>query len=85
MAVIRARAVGNIAKWMTAKIRRAAMLRAVRNRAILRIMVSVRRSQRRPSPHDDNKKTKNPHNAGAIPRNAVPYERAGHEPRELQI
>ncbi|CAM9418452.1 unnamed protein product, partial [Scytosiphon promiscuus] len=38
---VRARAVGTIIKWVRAKIRHAAMLKAVRNRTILRIMVSV--------------------------------------------
>ncbi|CAM9624528.1 unnamed protein product, partial [Hapterophycus canaliculatus] len=38
---VRARAVGTIVKWLLARIRHAAMLKAVRNRTILRIMVSV--------------------------------------------
>lgn len=42
----RARATGKIIKWMKDTIRRAAMLRAVRNRVILRIMVSVRFQRR---------------------------------------
>eukprot|EP00903_Cladosiphon_okamuranus_P007234 g7021.t1 len=41
VATRRALAVEKIVKWMLVKIRRAAMIRAVRNRAILRIMVSV--------------------------------------------
>lgn len=38
---VRARAVVTIAAWMTAKIRQAAMIKAIKNRAILKMMVQV--------------------------------------------
>ena len=44
MATRRALAAAKIIKWLQVKMRRAALLKAVRNRAILRMMVSVRRT-----------------------------------------